>query len=193
MIPSIDSFRGAEVTLRRPQPTDGLAVHNLIAQCPPLDNNSIYCNLLQCTHFSHTSVLAVTSSGDALGFISGYRVPTQPEALFIWQVAVAQSARRTGLGSRMLRFLTDADSDVTTRLLTSINPDNSASRALFSAFAGECGATIREFDWFSSAAHFGSSHPDETLLDIGPLDFKRHSQAATPVHSLRHINRGRKS
>ena len=33
---------------RRPAMFDGPAVHNLIARCPPLDANSVYCNVVQC-------------------------------------------------------------------------------------------------------------------------------------------------
>ncbi|MBD4807723.1 diaminobutyrate acetyltransferase, partial [Xanthomonas citri pv. citri] len=37
---------------RTPAVTDGPSVTELIAQCLPLDPNSAYCNLLQCTHFA---------------------------------------------------------------------------------------------------------------------------------------------
>ena len=71
-----------ELTLRPPTATDGMAVHNLIAACPPLDTNSAYCNLIQCSHFSSTSVLA-DADGEVAGFISGHRIPERPDTLFI--------------------------------------------------------------------------------------------------------------
>ena len=46
------------VTLRKPNSTDGFALNNLVERCKPLDTNSVYCNLLQCSHFRNTSVLA---------------------------------------------------------------------------------------------------------------------------------------
>ncbi|MEQ9449631.1 MAG: hypothetical protein RLN70_12130, partial [Rhodospirillaceae bacterium] len=42
------------VTFRRPTSTDGAAVWNLIGGLDALDDNSMYCNLLQCTHFAET-------------------------------------------------------------------------------------------------------------------------------------------
>jgi L-2,4-diaminobutyric acid acetyltransferase len=60
-----------EITFRSPDVQDGLAVHRLISQCPPLDTNSSYCNFLQASHFSATSV-AAEIDGQLCGFISGY-------------------------------------------------------------------------------------------------------------------------
>ena len=65
------------ITLRQPVAKDGPAVFELIKECPPLDNNSVYCNLLQCTHFSSTSVAGY--QGEKLvGFVSGYIMPASP-------------------------------------------------------------------------------------------------------------------
>lgn len=44
--------------LRVPTLEDGPGIHALVAQCPPLDTNSRYCNLLQCHHFADTSIVA---------------------------------------------------------------------------------------------------------------------------------------
>jgi L-2,4-diaminobutyric acid acetyltransferase len=86
----------AGVLLRRPDATDGIRVSDLVASCPPLDRNSLYCNLLQCTDFSDTCVLA-ERNGEAIGWISGYRPPNDPATLFVWQVAVHERARGLGL------------------------------------------------------------------------------------------------
>ena len=82
---------------------DGFDVHNLIASCPPLDRNSMYCNLLQCQHFSNTSVIALDEySQEVLGFISAYIKPSDSDTLFVWQVAVSEKARGKGLAKQML-------------------------------------------------------------------------------------------
>src|SRR3546814_8166752 len=83
---------------------DAQAIHDLIAACPPLDTNSLYCNLLQCTHFAETCVLA-ERDGEISGWISGYRLVHDPEAMFVWQVAVHERARGRGLGVAMLNAL----------------------------------------------------------------------------------------
>jgi len=90
-----------DVVIRPPCVTDGASVNALIANCPPLDRNSLYCNLLQCTHFSATSALA-EQEGKVIGFASGYRLPDEPETLFIWQVAVDRIARGRALGKRLI-------------------------------------------------------------------------------------------
>ena len=51
--------------LRMPRAEDGPAVTALIGSSPPLDVNSAYCNLLQCTDFRDTCVLA-ERDGEAL-------------------------------------------------------------------------------------------------------------------------------
>lgn len=170
------------IQLRHPQPDDGAAVNELVSGCPPLDTNSVYCNLLQCTHFAETSVLAETTDGSCVGFTSGYFVPAEPDALFVWQVAVSKVARRTGLGSRMLAFLIDGSTTRPNRILTSINPGNLASRAMFTALADQYGATIQEANWFASKTHFNGQHPDEILLEIGPLQRAQHTSALIPIH-----------
>ena len=92
------------VRFRAPRPEDGPAVTRLVADCPPLDVNSPYCNLLQCDHFAETCVVAEAADGLA-GWISAYRPPSAPEDIFVWQVAVRADARGQGLGGRMLAVL----------------------------------------------------------------------------------------
>ena len=68
------------------------AIAALIACCPPLDPNSIYCNLLQATHFAPICIKA-ERRGPLDGWISGYRLPEDPEAMFVRQVAMHERAR----------------------------------------------------------------------------------------------------
>ena len=130
------------ITLRTPVKDDGYRLHQLVAQCPPLDPNSIYCNLLQCSHFAETGV-AAEIDGDLVGFISGYIPPQQPETVFVWQVAVHEKGRGQGLAKRMLKAIVarDACKDVT-HMETTITEDNEASWALFRSFARDMGAEL---------------------------------------------------
>ena len=170
-----ESSRGArdsgapDLQLRKPQPDDGVAVFDLIARCPPLDPNSRYCNLLQCSHFADTSIIAVDQR-DVLGFISGYRVPARPDTLFVWQVAVDAAARGLGLGSRMLLGLLGRTELADLRFLeTTIGPDNRPSWALFERLARTLSAGIETTTLFESQRHFDGHHADEVLLRIGPF------------------------
>jgi L-2,4-diaminobutyric acid acetyltransferase len=159
-----------QLQLRLPVSSDGPAVSALIARCPPLDTNSRYCNLLQCSYFADTSIIAVTEAGDTLGFISGYRVPARPDTLFVWQVAVDTAARGLGLASRLLMgLLTRPELADLRHIETTIGPDNRASWALFERFASRLSATIATTTLFESHTHFAGDHPDEILLRIGPF------------------------
>lgn len=163
-----------DIYLTPPAPEDGAAVHQLVENSPPLDPNSLYCNLLQCSHFAETSVAA--RMGERLvGFISGYRIPARPDTQFVWQVVVSDVARGRGLAKRMLRYLTEQTPAVGNAppvrfLETTITPDNEASWALFRSFARDFGAAIEETVLFGREHHFEDRHDDEVLLRIGPLN-----------------------
>jgi L-2,4-diaminobutyric acid acetyltransferase len=159
----------SDVTLRVPTREDGNPVHQLIESCPPLDTNSTYCNLLQCSHFADTSVAAVLD-GQLVGFVSGYIVPGRDDTLFIWQVAVGEQARGRGLASQMLAHIVDRDHCRAVRYMeTTITEDNTASWALFQRFADGRAADLERSVMFDEQAHFGGKHPSEMLVRIGPF------------------------
>lgn len=156
------------LTLRKPNPEDGPAVHALIGRCQPLDTNSMYCNLLQCSHFRNTAVLA-EEQGQVVGFVSGYLLPEQPDTLFVWQVAVDSQARGLGLASRMLQELLQRHSSQVRHLHTSITPGNEASWKTFRRLADTLQAPLNERVMFDREQHFGGQHDTEMLVHIGPF------------------------
>jgi len=155
---------------RVPCPDDGPAVWKLVAQCPPLDVNSAYCYLLQCTHFTDTCVLVEEDGGGVIGWVSAYRPPSVPDQVFVWQVAVDVRARGNGLGGRMLDTLLGRPAlrDVTT-LAATITEENAASWSLFASLARRHGARMDRRPMFDRATHFVNSHASEHLVTIGPL------------------------
>lgn len=158
-----------EIRFRTPRPEDGPGVTALIANCPPLDINSAYCNLLQCTHFADTCVLA--ERGDTLvGWISAYRPPSNPDRIFVWQVAVDEAARGEGLGGRMLAELISRPSvRGCNALITTVTEDNEASWAMFGGFAERHGLTMSKEKLFERERHFAGEHDTEWQATIGPL------------------------
>jgi len=163
----------ADLLIRPPTPADAAAVHALIARCPPLDTNSMYCNLLQCTHHRQTCALAETESepGDARAFVSAYRLPEHQDSLFIWQVAVDERARGGGLGGRLISEILGRPACRGVEYLrTTITLDNAASWAMFRSLAQALEAETREHKLFDSEQHFGNRHASEHELTIGPLD-----------------------
>lgn len=165
-----ESAGGLEFFFRKPLATDGFAVHQLIANSPPLDPNSVYCNLLQCSHFADTSVL-VEAEGRVVGFMSGYVKPTDSQVLFVWQVAVAADCRGHGLAGRMLQALVQRpELSAISYLETSVTPSNQASANLFKRFADKAQTKLNTSVLFSQAEHFAGRHDDEVLFRIGPFD-----------------------
>lgn len=155
--------------LRRPRAKDGVSIHDLIARCPPLDANSLYCNLLQCLHFTETSVV-VERNSVIIGWVSGYVRPDQPRTLFIWQVAVAPEARGLGLGGRMVREILSRDACANIHTLnTTVTASNAPSRALFNRLATDLGAAFSEHACLDQEEHFGGRNPTELLIQITPV------------------------
>lgn len=157
-----------KVTIKKPTAADGSRVYELITRCKPLDENSMYCNLLQCTHFSDTCALAEVD-GEIVGFVSGYRIPNDPEVFFVWQVAVDERARGQNLGKRMII-------DVVRRLEgieeihTSITPTNVPSQKTFASIAAHFDANIEHDVLFHKHRHLNGESDTEILWQIGPFE-----------------------
>jgi len=158
----------SSIELRLPNLEDGKAVHELIQRCPPLDVNSSYNYFLLCSHFRDTCVVA-EENDRIVGFLSAYLMPGRPETLFVWQVAVDETARGSGLSGRMLAQVMERPfcTDVTT-LETTISPSNHASRRVFQRYAEKHQAQSSE-ETFLEVSHFGGeAHEEERLIRIGP-------------------------
>jgi L-2,4-diaminobutyric acid acetyltransferase len=178
----IKPARRANVRLRKPTVEDGADVWALISTCKPLDENSMYFNLIQCDHFADTCILA-EREGQIVGWISGHIPPEKPDTLFVWQVAVSPEARGLGLAGRMLRTLFDRPelADVA-RIETTITRDNKPSWGLFRAFAKKRGGTLTHAPHYKRGTHFDGNHATEYLVEI---DFTaaNHSAAQDSVQA----------
>ena len=163
--------RGAKDRLRfrHPRREDGQAVHDLIASCEALDGNSLYCNFLQCTHFSETCMLA-EEDGKILGWVSAYIPPKDPGTLFVWQVAVAEAARGRKLARRLIAKLLDSEGcEEVERIKTTITPDNRSSWRMFEGLADQFGAEVSDTVWLCEKKHFAGQHDSEHMLTIAPI------------------------
>nr|WP_086937428.1 diaminobutyrate acetyltransferase [Thaumasiovibrio occultus] len=155
---------------RKPVSEDGYFIHQLINQCPPLDTNSAYCNFLQTTHFRDTCIAAEDENGDIAGFISAYLVPSSPDTLFIWQVAIAEPARGNGLASKMVaKLLEREETNAVTRVETTITKNNDASWALFRKLDRQNGNRGETSVFLDKETHFQDKHDTEYLYRI-PVD-----------------------
>ena len=151
--------------LRTPSRADGSRIWELVRECAPLDENSMYCNLIQADHFGETCVVA-EMKGEIVGWISGYIIP-ESTTLFVWQVAVGKKARGNGLGKTMLKHLLgrDACAEVN-QLQTTITKDNGPSWALFRSFASAIGGELSDAPHYKSEAHFAGHHKTEHMVTI---------------------------
>jgi L-2,4-diaminobutyric acid acetyltransferase len=166
-----------KIVFTKPSAIDGMAVNQLVASCPPLDTNSVYCNLLQASHFNETSVAASLEGGEMVGFVSGYIIPNQIDTLFVWQVAVSEKARGQGLARKMVSSLLERSSCSGVRYIeTSITASNEGSWALFRRLAEQLEAPLEESVMFDKQDHFKGKHDTEHLVRIGPFsdNFKSH-------------------
>jgi len=158
--------RHADVRFRKPDAEDGAAIWELIAACKPLDENSMYCNLIQCDHFRDTCILAEID-GTPVGWISGYVMPRDPESFFVWQVAVSEKARGLGLAKRMLeQLLSRENCDDVSRIQATITKDNDASWALFRSFADAQDGELDHEAHFEKEAHFQGEQDTEHMVTI---------------------------
>ena len=158
-----------DVHIRKPLASDGYEIHQLIANSPPLDLNSIYSYYLLSDHFSDSCVVA-ENQGRVVGFISAYRVPQRPDTLFVWQVVVNRALRGKRIAWRMLESLLQRLNGEIRQVEATVNPSNAASRGLFERLAVEQGTTLQE-ETFLEATAFGpgGEHESEILLRV-PLN-----------------------
>ncbi|QEM81822.1 diaminobutyrate acetyltransferase [Halomonas binhaiensis] len=175
--PSVaDAVVGHETSplfIRKPNPDDGWGIYELVKSCPPLDVNSAYAYLLLATQFRDSCAVATDADGAICGFVSGYVKSNSPDTYFLWQVAVNEKARGTGLARRMVEaVLTRPELDSVHHLETTITPDNQASWGLFRRLADRWQALLNSREYFSTD-QLGGQHDPENLVRIGPFDTSR--------------------
>ncbi|WP_093796896.1 diaminobutyrate acetyltransferase [Streptomyces sp. Wb2n-11] len=153
-----------------PTVEDGAAVWRIARDSRVLDVNSSYSYLLWFRDFARTSAVALGAGGVAVGFITGFRRPEQPDTLVVWQIAVDQGQRGRGVASAMLDHLTArlTTDGVLRYLETTIGADNTASHKLFRSFAERHAAPLEREALFP-AELFPDVHGTEFLYRIGPL------------------------
>jgi L-2,4-diaminobutyric acid acetyltransferase len=151
--------------LDRPTLEDGREMWRIARDSTTLDLNSPYGYVLWCRDFAATSVVA-RSGGGVCGYVTGFARPSDPETLFVWQVAVDAAWRGRRLARRMLDHLADRGFRYVEATVT---PDNTASDRLFASFARDRGATLDRTPLLA-AELFPGDHDPEVLHRIGPID-----------------------
>lgn len=159
-----------DAIVREPMAQDSADLNDLVRRIPPLAENSIYCNLLHCSHFSETCAVA-ERDGELVAFVTGYIHPKQPDTYFLWQIGVHEHGRGQGLALRMIQhILARPCCRHVVALEATASSTNEASRAMFESVARAEGAQFERHRRYYPPGIFGAdNHIAEDLLRISPL------------------------
>jgi L-2,4-diaminobutyric acid acetyltransferase len=156
---------------RRPQARDGdgAVLWQLSQAAGGLDANSEYAYHMLAEYYPDTCVIA-ERDGRPVGFVTGFRPPSAPGTLFVWQIAVDPQSRGRGVARGMLNALLDRlVTDGVQYLEATITPSNAASRHTFHAVARRFNATCEESPLFWGDSFVSGKHEDEFRYRIGPF------------------------
>lgn len=157
------------LTLRHPTRHDGADMWRFVHTHGGLELNTAYAYIVLAGDFADTSLVA--HEGESLrGFVLGYRPPSRPEALFVWQVGVDPAMRGRGLARRMLLQLLDDTRTVgVSHLEATVTPSNAASQRLFRSVAQELDAPCDVRPHLTEDLFPEPGHEAEELFRIGPF------------------------
>lgn len=111
----------------------------------------------------------VEVNGDILAFVTAYIPPSNPDTLFVWQIAVASSLRGQGVARQLIDHVLKRPGLSHVRFVeATVNPSNEASRSLFASLARAYETTLSEACIFPETL-FHDGHEQENLLRIGPF------------------------
>lgn len=163
-----DQGGAADQVIDEPSTSDGAAIWRIARDSGKLDLNSSYAYLMWCHDFAGTSAVARVDN-EVVGFVIGYRRPTRPDTVVVWQVAVDASQRGRGTARDLLDALVGrlVEQGVS-HMETTITPDNTASNALFASLAKRWDATMEPAGTFDSS-EFPDDHETEIRFRIGPF------------------------
>ncbi|MBB6731739.1 diaminobutyrate acetyltransferase [Cohnella zeiphila] len=153
---------------RPPRAEDGRRMAELVRASGELDVNSTYCYAMLGQWFSETCLIAETKEeGRLAGMVTGFRLPSDPLTLFVWQIAVDSRYRGQGVAMALLNELT-AELDV--RFVeTTISPSNGPSRRLFQKWADSLRMAITVSEGFREGIFLEPGHEAEELYRMGPI------------------------
>lgn len=135
-----------------------------------VDENSPYSYLMLCEYFADTCAIA-TLDGEAVGFVTGFRLPAEPSTYFVWQIVVDPQARGLGVATGLLDEVVGRDAPVAVRHLeATVTPDNVASERLFVGFADRWGVDCVTEALFTTEDFGDTGHEPEIRFRIGPLN-----------------------
>ena len=164
----------------QPHPGDGYVIRpcavdearevwDLAANDPVIDTNSPYAYVMASDFWGETFLIARDEHGRLAGYVLGVQRPDR-KAVFVWQIAVADHARRKGLARRLLSALMTAAAPLgLTRLEATVAPANKPSAAMFRRFADDNGVPCEITGGYPGSAFPEAGSEGERLFEIGPF------------------------
>ena len=158
-----------QVAFRTPRPEDGFTVWQLVRDTPGLDANSPYAYVLWFRDFADCSLVA-TVNDEIVGFLTGYRRPSDPDTYFVWQTAVSPRHGIPFLGVKLFEAAAERQRARGARFVeASVSAENRAILMVLKQYARKRSAEVTEHLLFP-AEWLGEGHHDELLQRIGPLE-----------------------
>ncbi len=158
----------SKILFRTAQPTDGVAVWQMVQQVGTLELNTAYFYVLFCTDFRDTCLVALDGD-EVIGAIIGYRQPQDPDVAFCWQIGVMPAWRGKGLAGKMLKAWVELEGNQSARWIkATVAEDNQASQSLFKRLASDLGVNCRVRKYFTTEL-LPSGHCPEPIYEIGPV------------------------
>jgi L-2,4-diaminobutyric acid acetyltransferase len=155
------------LTIGTPALQDGVAMHRLAEKSQVLDVNSRYSYLLCARLFQQSCRVVRNQKDEVLGFVTAIVDPEASDTLFVWQVAVDQSARGQQLGAKMIA---DIIATLQVRYVeATVTPGNVPSARMFARIAELLEAEIRRSPGFAPELFAPEKHEAEDLIRIGPI------------------------
>jgi L-2,4-diaminobutyric acid acetyltransferase len=156
-------------TIRPCAPEEAQDVWRLVASDPVIDTNSPYLYVMAADFWRDTFLVAHDEEGRLSGYVLGVRRPDR-NAVFVWQITVAEHARRQGLADKMLDAVTAAARPLgLTMLEATVAPGNEASTRLFTRFAEKHGVPCEVSEGYAGSLFPEEDSQGERLFSIGPV------------------------
>jgi len=119
------------VRIRKATQEDFLKVHQFTSGCPPMENYPEHVYKIILRYFGDYCFIA-ENEGQIIGFAMGIVPQSLPGTFFLWEVGVAPSYQRRGIGGILVR---EVENEVRkkglTRIELTIDPVNIPSQKLF--------------------------------------------------------------
>lgn len=160
---------GDGYVIRQIHMEDAKDVWELVNADPVIDDNSAYAYIMSADFFGDTFLIARDEHGRLAGYVLAVPRPDN-SAVFVWQITVAEHARRKRLGHRLLEGLMRvANEKGIDTLQATVAPPNEASARMFKKFAETSGAGCEITPGYTPELFPGEGATGEELYTIRPV------------------------